>query len=121
MPTHVHCRRSASAASTWATDLQCEAGPVAWRTDRTAEAGLECTAYSGCSVSGHPVIACVDPDETHNWPGRRPGGAWPTCVTSQQQDDMPEQRLCEPRQESGPHLGMDIIWAFFEQYEQQSD
>lgn len=108
-------------AARWADDLQCEAGPVDWSTDDTVAAGLECRAYRDCAAAGQPVILCQDPDETHNWPGRRPGGAWPTCVTSQQKEAMPEQRLCEPRQETGPHLGMDVIWAFFEQYERQGD
>jgi polyhydroxybutyrate depolymerase len=110
---------AAETASIWASALQCQEGPALWETDLSLRAGLVCTAYSACAADGHEVVACSDPDETHNWPARRPGGAWPTCVTSQQKDSMPEQRLCEPRKETGPHRGMDLIWAFFERYERQ--
>ena len=104
---------AATLATKWAGALQCESGPDAWETELSNKAELSCTAYTSCSVDGHAVVSCVDSDETHNWPARRPGGAWPTCVTHQQYDTMPEQRHCEPRTEYGPHIGMDIIWAFF--------
>jgi len=103
-------------AADWAEALHCESGPGEWETELTNKAELSCMAYSSCKVRGHEVVSCVDPDETHNWPARRPGGAWPTCVTHQQYETMPEQRHCEPRTESGPHVGMDIIWSFFERY-----
>jgi polyhydroxybutyrate depolymerase len=108
-------------AANWAASLQCESGPQPFETDLSRAAGLTCTSYSACEAGENAVVACSDPDETHNWPARRPGGAWPTCVTSQQAESMPEQRLCEPRQETGPHRGMDVIWEFFERFEQRSD
>jgi polyhydroxybutyrate depolymerase len=111
---------AADTASTWAHALQCESGPIEWNTPSSNRAGLTCTAYNACAIDGQEVVSCVDPDETHNWPGKRPGGAWPTCVTSQQKETMPEQRLCEPRVEHGPHLGMDLVWEFFSRFEQQS-
>lgn len=101
----------------WARALECSSGPRTWRTDASGRAGLSCNAYSNCAAAGHEVVSCVDPDETHNWPGRRPGGAWPTCVTSQQGEVMPEQRRCEERTETGPHLGMDLVWEFFARYD----
>jgi polyhydroxybutyrate depolymerase len=100
----------------WAQAMACSHGPATWANEQSENAGLTCTAWSGCSAPGEAVISCVDPDETHNWPARRPGGAWPTCVTSQQAAAMPEQRLCEARTESGPHRGMDLVWAFFSQH-----
>ena len=37
---------------------------------------------------------------------------------SQQAEAMPEQKLCEPRTEYGPHRGMDLVWDFFSRYRQ---
>ena len=105
---------AADTAAKWADALQCESGPSTWETELSSKAELSCTAYTSCRVDRHEVVSCLDPEETHNWPSRRPGGAWPTCVTHQQYNTMPEQRHCESRTEYGPHIGMDIIWAFFE-------
>jgi polyhydroxybutyrate depolymerase len=107
---------AADMAATWARVLQCESGPNDWKTEASGKAGLLCQAYSACAIEDQEVVSCEAPNETHNWPGRRPGGAWPTCVTSQQKEVMPEQDLCQPREESGPHLGMDVIWEFFNRY-----
>jgi polyhydroxybutyrate depolymerase len=108
---------AARTAATWARALSCQDGPREWATHASQEAGMVCNAYSRCGIAGQEVVACTDPEESHNWPGRRPGGAWPTCVTSQQKDSMPEQALCAPRAESGPHRGMDLVWEFFRRYE----
>jgi len=108
---------AADTTATWAKALQCESGPDSWETEASGRAGLSCTAYGACAIEGQEVVSCVDPDETHNWPASRPGGAWPTCVTSQQKDSLPEQRLCEPRTVYGPHRGMDVIWEFFSRFE----
>ena len=110
---------SAKTAASWAAALNCEGTVSAWKTDESQLAGLVCTAHTNCGVPGQEVVSCVDTDETHNWPARRPGGAWPTCVTSQQAASMPEQKLCEPRTDYGPHRGMDLIWAFFSRYSKQ--
>lgn len=109
----------ANTTAKWADAMRCGAAEKPWVSTESEAAGLVCTAYSDCNIAGQEVVSCRDPEETHNWPARRPGGAWPTCVTSQQADSMPEQRLCEPRTESGPHLGMDLVWAFFSQYSRQ--
>lgn len=106
----------ASTTRSWAQAMSCGSGPAPWQSLQSQDAGLSCEAYSDCGGAGDAVISCEDPNETHNWPARRPGGAWPTCVTSQQAANMPEQRLCEARSESGPHRGMDLIWAFFKQH-----
>jgi polyhydroxybutyrate depolymerase len=105
--------------SIWAKALQCDAHEKPWTSPAAAAAGLECMAFSYFNVGGLVVVCFQDPEETHNWPARRPGGAWPTCVTSQQAESMPEQRLCEARLETGPHLGMDLIWSFFSRYSRQ--
>jgi poly(3-hydroxybutyrate) depolymerase len=105
----------------WALALECEGGPQPWETELSRDAGFTCSAYSQCAAGESAVILCSDPDETHNWPARRPGGAWPTCVTSQQVETLPEQRLCEPRLETGPHRGMDVIWEFFQRFERKAD
>ncbi|MCP5092890.1 MAG: hypothetical protein GY949_18410 [Gammaproteobacteria bacterium] len=107
----------AETAAAWADALQCESGPHDWTTKSSNKAGVVCTAYGACAVDGQEVVTCADPDESHNWPGKRTGGAWPTCVTSQQASIMPEQRRCEPRTETSPHLGMDMIWEFFARFE----
>lgn len=109
---------SAKTAESWAHALDCDGAPVAWKTEESELAGVVCTAYTDCAEPGQEVVSCVDTDETHNWPARRPGGAWPTCVTSQQAEAMPEQKLCEPRTEYGPHRGMDLVWDFFSRYRQ---
>ena len=111
---------SAKTAESWANALDCDGTPVAWKTEESKLAGVVCTAYTNCAVEGQEVVSCVDSDETHNWPARRPGGAWPTCVTSQQVEAMPEQKRCEPRTDYGPHRGMDLIWDFFSRYQKQS-
>jgi polyhydroxybutyrate depolymerase len=112
---------AAATARTWAEALRCERGPESWTSRASRLAGLECTAYRACAVSGQEVVSCVSPDGTHHWPGKRPGGAYPTCVTSQQAQTLPEQRRCEPRNDYGPHRGMDLIWAFFRRYERPAD
>jgi poly(3-hydroxybutyrate) depolymerase len=111
---------SVATTASWARALDCNAPVTAWETEESRLAGVVCTAYTDCGAEGQAVVSCIDPDETHNWPARRPGGAWPTCVTSQQADVMPEQQLCEARTVYGPHRGMDLIWSFFTRYRQQA-
>jgi polyhydroxybutyrate depolymerase len=108
-------------ARVWAEALHCERGPDAWASSGSRLAGLECTAYRDCAVSGHEVVSCAAPGHDHHWPGKRPGGAYPTCVTSQQSGTMPEQSLCEARTDYGPHRGMDVVWEFFERFERGAD
>ena len=103
-------------ARRWADALQCTSEIKNWSSTASDAARLVCRAHSHCRVPGHEVVTCQDPNESHNWPARRPGGAWPTCVTEQQAENMPEQRLCEARTEYGPHRGMDVIWQFFRRY-----
>lgn len=103
-------------SANWARALECKIGPAHWQNQLTRQAGLVCAAWGECSAHDRDIVSCTDPDETHNWPARRPGGAWPTCVTSQQQNSMPEQPLCAQRTDYGPHLGMDLIWQFFQDY-----
>ena len=105
----------ADTAARWANDLSCKAGPAAWSSPATKAAGLVCQAYEDCTGPGRAVVHCTDPEGEHRWPASRPGGPWPICVT-RQQADMKEQPGCAPRQGTGPHLGMDVIWEFLSQH-----
>lgn len=101
-------------AAAWAEALACEDAPAPWSNLSSEAGGLECRSWGDCGTRGLGVLSCGDPDETHNWPGRRPGGPWPTCVTPQQREVMPERPLCAARTGSGPHRGMDLVWSFFQ-------
>jgi polyhydroxybutyrate depolymerase len=107
---------SAATAAAWATAMQCESDPAPWANDLTDRIGLSCEAYTSCKVTGQEVVSCLDPDETHNWPGKRPGGPSATCAGPLQQASMPEQQKCERRTDDAPHQGLDLVWQFFSRY-----
>ena len=111
----------ADTVADWAGAMACKLGPNRWQSAASQAVGLDCLAWSECSVSGHPVVMCSDPGGAHDWPGKRPGGPWPTCVTSQQSIAMPEQPRCAPRSENGPHLGLDLVWEFFSHHQRDHD
>jgi poly(3-hydroxybutyrate) depolymerase len=104
----------------WASAMVCGPNSAVWQSPEAQAIGLECRAWSGCEAPGQEVVMCLDPDESHNWPGRRPDGPWPTCVTSQQRSTMPERKICEPREGYGPHLGLDLIWSFFRRFSRRT-
>ncbi len=103
----------------WARAMACQEGPVDWQSAPGTALQLNCSAFTDCAGGSQEVVMCSDPDEAHLWPGRRPGGPWPTCVTSQQSEAMPEQSPCAPRSDDGPHLGLDLIWEFFSRFERK--
>ena len=106
----------ADSAAVHAEAMACAAGPEEWLNPLTNAAGVECTAYSDCRISGHEVVSCLDPTGTHVWPSQGWPGSPATCVTEPQTSSMPEKSLCEAVPENGPHAGMDLVWAFFSTY-----
>ena len=107
---------AAATASMWADALECKTGPEPWQNEISAQAGLNCTAWSDCRVGGQEVASCMDPDAEHWWPSQGYEGSSATCVTSEQFESLPDQHHCPPESGTYEHLGMDLLWQFFSRY-----
>lgn len=107
---------AAETAAVWSSEMACKSGPASWQTEISQSAGLTCTAYSDCRVTGHEVVSCSDPDGGHLWPEQFVKGIPATCVTSEQFDSFPDQLHCPSTSGEYAHLGMDLVWEFMKRY-----
>lgn len=107
---------SAATAATWAEALDCKTGPETWTNEVSQQAGLACTAYSDCRVNGQQVVSCMDPEAGHWWPSQGYAESSATCVTAEQYGSLPDQHHCPPESGTYEHLGMDLVWQFFNRY-----
>jgi len=110
----------ASAADTsrvWAEALDCDPKPSPWSSQISDTNGLQCESYSGCRVSGHQVLTCMDPEAGHEWRGQRLNDIPSNCVTPEQQRSLPDQPACNASKLDKEQWGMDLVWNFFSQYQ----
>lgn len=101
----------------WGDAMDC-AAPAVWANNLTRERSLNCEARQNCRIKGQDVISCIDPDETHRFPGQRVEGVPATCVTSEQSNSMPETADCPTaggRRYEG--WGMEFAWDFLSRYQ----
>jgi polyhydroxybutyrate depolymerase len=101
----------------WAEAMSCKEGPAPWANEYSRKIGLTCSAYTDCSVAGHEVVSCMDPEGRHEWPGQRVVSVPPTCVTPEQYDSIPGQAHCPESQGELMRDGMDLVWDFFSRYQ----
>lgn len=107
---------AAETARVWAESMSCNIGPKRWENEYSRNAGVECTAYSGCERENHEVVSCMDADGHHVWPSQSADGVPATCVTAEQYESMPGQPHCQTPGGEYHHEGMDLVWAFMSRY-----
>ena len=104
-------------AHIWAQALECKEQASPWRSATSDALELQCETYTGCRVSGHQVLSCMDPKGTHEWRGQRLSDIPADCVSPEQQTSLPDQPACNASQLGKEQRGMDLLWEFFSQYQ----